>query len=99
MLIINEDYAIKNDGLCYAICKRPKFNPEKPDVVREYTAKWYLNTLSQAICFLIDRAIEIPYDLKILSDNIESFKNDIQGSLRDSVLDAETKKGHKDRGK
>lgn len=84
MLIINEKYAIKNDGLCYAICEKRKYKGEM-----KYEAKWYLNTLSQAINFLIDRAIEIPPDLKTLSDNIESLKNDLLNSLSDAVLDGE----------
>ena len=72
MLIINDKYAIKNDGLCYAICKARK---QKGEI--KFIARWYFNTLSQAICFLTDRAIDIPSDLKTLSDGIESFKNDV----------------------
>ena len=76
MLIINEKYAIKNDGLCYAICE-----PRKRKGIVGYEPKWYLNTLSQAVNFLIDRDVDIPDTLKGLSDNIESLKNDIQTSL------------------
>ena len=55
MLIINEKYAIKNDGLCYNICVNRKRKGKM-----EYEAKWYFNTLSQAICFLADRVIDHP---------------------------------------
>ena len=84
MLIINDKYAIKNDGLCYAICVKRKYKGEMI-----YEGKWYLNTLAQAINFLADRAIEIPSDLKTLSDNIESFKHDVLNSLADMGLDGE----------
>ena len=87
MLIINEKYAIKNDGLCYNICVNRKRKGKM-----EYEAKWYFNTLSQAICFLLDRSIDIPSDLKTLSDNIESFKTDVRNSLQGVVLDGETTK-------
>ena len=89
MLIINDEYAIKNDGLCYAICKKPKFNPDKPDVVREYTAKWYLNTLSQAVDFLLDRTVAIPEDLKTMSEGIELFKREIRKSIAGLSVDAQ----------
>ena len=78
MLIINEKYAIKNDGLCYAICELEII---KKTGAHYWRPRWYLNTLAQAICFLTDRAIEIPETLQELSDNIESFKNDIKNSL------------------
>ena len=84
MLIINEKYAIKNDGLCYAICEAKK---QKGEI--KYLARWYLNTLAQAINFLTDRAIEIPSDLKTLSDNIELFKADVLNSLSDTPLDGD----------
>ena len=88
MLVINDKYAIKNDGLCYAICESRKYKGKI-----KYEAKWYFNTLVQAICFLLDRAIDIPETLKVLSDNIESFKKDIRNSLQGVVLDGETTKG------
>ena len=84
MLIINDKYAIKNDGLCYAICE-----PRKRKGRVGFEPRWYLNTLAQAICFLTDRAIDIPSDLKTLSDNIESFKNDVQKSLVNKGLDGD----------
>ena len=84
MLIINEKYAIKNDGLCYTICE-----PRKRKGIVDFEPRWYLNTLAQAICFLADRAIDIPDNLQELSDNIESFKNDVQKSLLDKGLDGE----------
>ena len=91
MLIINKKYAIKNDGLCYAICK-----PEKQKGTIQFIAKWYFNTLAQAVCFLTDRAIDIPSDLKILSDDIEAFKNDIKKSLKRAQLDTEATISDKD---
>jgi len=89
MLIINDKYAIKNDGICHTIYYKPERDPKKdPDGTkkREYRPKWYLNTLSQAICFLTDRAIDIPSDLKTMSKAIEAFKKDIKMSLEASSL-------------
>ena len=84
MLIINENYAIKNDGLCYAICE---FEIIKKTGEGYFRPKWYLNTLAQAVAFLADRSIDIPETLQGLSDNIESFKNDVTESLRSLRVD------------
>ena len=86
MMVINATYAIKNyDGVCYAICKSKK---SKKTGERYYEAKWYLNTLSQAVNFLIDRAIDIPGDLKTMSDDIEKFKKELRNALSGVTLDA-----------
>lgn len=95
MLIINETYAIKNDGLCYNVCKRPKFNPKKPDAKREYITKWYLNTFAQAVAFLVDRAVVVPRNLELLADEIESLKKDIEISLQNVTLKPEPTKKRK----
>ena len=84
MLIINDKYAIKNDGLCYAVCE---FEIIKKTGEGYFRPKWYLNTLAQAVCFLADRSIDIPETLQGLSDNIETFKNDIVRALKGSHLD------------
>jgi len=91
MLIINKKYAIKNDGLCYIICIAVK---EKGGI--RFRHRWFFNTFSQAVCFLTDRAIDIPSNLKILSDDIETFKNDIKKSLKRAQMDAEATISDKD---
>ena len=97
MLIINETYAIKNDGLCYAICKKAKLNPKKPAKKDpEYKSTWYFNTLSQAVTFLIDRAVDIPADLELMAQQIEMLKDDLENALQDAVLPVQATKNKKE---
>jgi len=81
MLIINETYAINNDGICYTIYKRPAFNPKKPDAKREYAPRWHLNTLPQAVNFLIDRGVVLDGGFAAAVKGIERFKRDIANAV------------------
>jgi len=82
MYVINDNYAIKNDGLCFAVCYKPKKSKSKLSKAKQkYKSKWYFNTLDSALCFLIDKAIEIPKDLQIMSDDICQLKTDIKNMI------------------
>ncbi len=73
MIIITEDYAIKNDNNCYIICKRKKRKGE--DV---FEGRWYFNTFSQALCFLVDRSVYVDGTMEDLARQIEDLKRDVK---------------------
>ena len=86
MLILNEKYAIKEKTDCFAICTSNK-NKETGEI--EYYPKYYFMTLIETVQFLIDRAIKIPKNLKLLAQSIEDLKNDVQNMLKNVTGDRE----------
>lgn len=76
MLILPNNFAIKNTKHCYEVGKRQK-SKDTGEYHGPYSSQWYFTSLLQAVNFCIDRGVIIPKSVELMVDELENLKRQV----------------------